>query len=57
MSATRAPEPCRRCIHDGNCLTAGLVNRLAVQFWLLNMPFECADYQASYFRGIEGVFA
>jgi hypothetical protein len=30
---------------------------LAVDEWLADHGFECADYTPDYYRGIEGVFA
>ena len=51
------PEPCKHCRFATGCPTAGLVNRLAIEFWLKGLPFECGDYQADEYRGIEGVFA
>lgn len=36
---------------------AGLVNRLAVEQWLENHSFGCADYSADFYHGIEGVRA
>lgn len=51
------PQPCRGCKFDGNCCAAGLVNRLAVDRWLADHGFECADYVAEFYHGVEGVFA
>lgn len=51
------PQPCKGCKFAGNCPAAGLVNRLAVDEWLADHGFECADYTPDYYRGIEGVFA
>jgi hypothetical protein len=41
----------------GNCQIQGLVNRLAVDAYLLDQPFSCPDWSPQYFKGIEGVFA
>jgi hypothetical protein len=51
------PQPCHGCVHAGNCSMAGLVNRLAVEKWLADHGFECADYSADNYHGIEGVRA
>lgn len=50
------PQPCRGCRFEGQCNVAGLVNRLAVDEWLADNGFECADYEAEFYHGIEGVF-
>lgn len=51
------PQPCRGCRFEGNCSAAGLVNRLAVDEWLADNGFECADYTPEFYHGIEGVRA
>ncbi len=51
------PQPCRGCKFEGNCITEGLVNRLAVEKWLADHNFGCADYQDEFYHGIEGVIA
>lgn len=51
------PQPCKHCRFADHCPTIGLVNRLAVECWLQDMPFECGDFQAEHYHGIEGVFA
>lgn len=51
------PQPCYGCRFEGNCSAAGLVNRVAVEKWLADHGFECADYDPDYYKGIEGVFA
>lgn len=50
-------DPCRGCKYQGNCCTAGLVNRLAMWAWLDEQGFECADYEADHYHGVEGCFA
>lgn len=51
------PQPCKGCKWAGHCESEGLVNKLAVDEWLADHGFECADFEAEYFRGIEGVWA
>lgn len=51
------PQPCYGCKFEGNCSAAGLVNRLAVDRWLANHGFECRDFEADNYHGIEGVWA
>ena len=51
------PQPCKHCKFVCGCPTEGLVNRLAVEFWLKDLPFECADFTADNYHGLEGVFA
>ncbi len=51
------PQPCKHCRFDGFCSSAGLVNRLAVEFWLADQSFECAGYQEDFYHGLEGVYA
>lgn len=49
------PRPCKGCMFEGVCDLEGLVNRLAVEHWLMDMPFGCADYCADNYHGLEGV--
>lgn len=49
-------QPCRGCKYAGNCVQAGLVNRLAVDEWLAERGFECADHVPDFYHGVEGVF-
>jgi hypothetical protein len=52
------PQPCKGCRFGGAmCEMAGLVNRLAVEHWLKDVPFGCADYTEDSYHGLEGVFA
>jgi len=50
------PQPCHGCRFAIGCETAGLVNCLAVEFWLKDEVFGCADYTPEFHHGIEGVF-
>lgn len=51
------PQPCKGCRFEGCCEMAGLVNRLAVEQWLADNGFACADYSVDFYHGIEGVRA
>lgn len=51
------PDPCKGCSLRGCCQLAGLVNRLAVDAYLVDEVYSCPDWAPDYFRGIEGVFA
>jgi len=50
-------DPCKGCKFSGKCCTQGLVNRLAIFAWLEEQGFECADYDADFYHGVEGGFA
>lgn len=51
------PRPCQGCRHEGGCVVAGIVCRLALQAWVDEKAFSCPDYEPEYFHGIDGVFA
>ena len=52
------PEPCKRCRLAGCCVSAGLVNRTAIEQWLAGgVVDECDDFVADFYHGVEGVFA
>lgn len=51
------PDPCRHCSLAWNCQLRGLVNRLAIEAWTKDVPFECPDHVDEFHRGIEGVYA
>lgn len=51
------PQPCHGCRFAECCETAGLVNLLAIDSWLVGKEFGCADYAPDNYHGVEGVFA
>jgi hypothetical protein len=54
------PNPCFKCVSEGNCVTAGLVCRLAIEAWVDDRLAEippCPFKEEAFYHGIEGVYA